>query len=189
MQILVQNKQCLVNVSQHRFTEIITALTEVWKTVEQTKETAEKLPSGENNYRTSIIIIMETLEACLARAVSRAHNVLIMWFYKIFPLSQSMSSELDDSRMPQGPRPRLKMLIFAPATHCSMSLFRPTNQFSTTHVVHCCQCVSQSVKFFICDFVIGPVSDLRSLSEQYGYQMYLTLLYQHEKSTVSAKPF
>ena len=70
LQILEQNKQCLVNISQHRFTEIITALTEVWKTVEQTKETAEKLPSGENNYRASIIIIMETLEACLFRAVS-----------------------------------------------------------------------------------------------------------------------
>jgi len=50
------------------------------------KETAEKLPSGENNYKTSLIIVMQTLELCLFRAVSFLSRILYwcihVWFTK-----------------------------------------------------------------------------------------------------------
>lgn len=36
MQILEQNKQCLVKVSQYKFTEVISGLVDVWRNVEQT---------------------------------------------------------------------------------------------------------------------------------------------------------
>ena len=42
------------------------------------KETAEKLPTGEKNYRASLVIIMQTLELCLLRSVSVSRSVPII---------------------------------------------------------------------------------------------------------------